>query len=258
MHLRKTFWVDEGLAYLLGRTETDVTGDRLRLPFACFALAFTDRGTLSLAERLLAGEQACPLAGHILRVATVYLWEEQRESGRAIRVAFAFDALGADLPHLVEHEVALSPEARVEIGESQTEREAMIGEGGSIPHLRPLAGLLRVVINSVLYATSAGVEPEVRPAPVRRAAARRGSCGPVFSSEEVFFLPGTIEISRLRRLQELERAPNGRQLLHRFMVRGHWRRPPVSWSDQRMRWIEPYWKGPELAAVIERAYALEP
>lgn len=45
-------------------------------------------------------------------------------------------------------------------------------------------------------------------------------------------------------------------MLHRFMVRGHWRRPAKAWKDQRMRWIAPYWKGPDIAVVIERAYKL--
>jgi len=62
----------------------------------------------------------------------------------------------------------------------------------------------------------------------------------------------------VRRLQELERVPSGRMLLHRFMVRGHWRRPAPAWKEQRMRWIEPYWKGPDIAAVIERTYQLKP
>jgi hypothetical protein len=42
------------------------------------------------------------------------------------------------------------------------------------------------------------------------------------------------------------------------MVRGHWRRAAASWKDQGMRWIEPYWKGPDIAAVIERTYKLKP
>jgi hypothetical protein len=41
------------------------------------------------------------------------------------------------------------------------------------------------------------------------------------------------------------------------MVRGHWRRAAKSWTDQRLRWIEPYWKGPDVAAIIERAYRLK-
>ena len=54
------------------------------------------------------------------------------------------------------------------------------------------------------------------------------------------FLPGAIEISRLRQIQALDRLPDGRAILRRFMVGGHWRRASPGWVDQRMRWIEPY------------------
>jgi hypothetical protein len=81
---------------------------------------------------------------------------------------------------------------------------------------------------------------------------------PVRSSDSVFLLPGKIEIGRVRKLQELSRAPGGRPILARFLVRGHWRRPPKNWTDQRLRWIEPYWKGPDMAAVIEKQYRLKP
>lgn len=33
---------------------------------------------------------------------------------------------------------------------------------------------------------------------------------------------------------------------------------PQAWTDQRLRGVEPYWKGPELAAMIEREYPLKP
>jgi hypothetical protein len=36
------------------------------------------------------------------------------------------------------------------------------------------------------------------------------------------------------------------------------RRPQKGWADQKLRWIERYWKGPDMAAVIERAYRLKP
>ena len=130
----------------------------------------------------------------------------------------------------------------------------------AVPDSNPLRGLFHVVFNAILYATSAGVDPQLRRSP----AAASGT-GPrpktetaVFSSENVYFLPGSIEITRVRKLQELERVSAGREILHRFMVRGHWRRAAPGWKDQRVRWIEPYWKGPDIAAVIERTYKLKP
>lgn len=79
-----------------------------------------------------------------------------------------------------------------------------------------------------------------------------------FSSDEVYYLPGKITISHMRKLQQVARGPSGRALMHRFMVRGHWRRPSSTWKDQSPRWIEPYWRGPSLASIIEREYRLKP
>ena len=72
-----------------------------------------------------------------------------------------------------------------------------------------------------------------------------------------FTLFQKIDISRVCKLQELERTPEGRALMRRHMVRGHWRRAAKTWADQCLRWIEPYWKGPDMAAIIERSYRLK-
>lgn len=109
------------------------------------------------------------------------------------------------------------------------------------PDTSPIRGLLRTTISAILYATSASVETERRPPPAPSIARGRGA-PPAVSSEEVYFLPGTIDISRVRNLQEIERAPDGRELVRRHMVRGHWRRAQKTWADQHLRWIEPYWK----------------
>lgn len=78
------------------------------------------------------------------------------------------------------------------------------------------------------------------------------------SGEDVFFLPGKIPISRLRQLRKIEKSGEGHGLMTRFMVLGHWRRANADWRDQHLRWIEPYWKGPDLATVIEREYRMKP
>ena len=91
----------------------------------------------------------------------------------------------------------------------------------------------------------------------RRAATRASEILRDRSGEDVFFLPGKIPISLLRQYQALARAKDGPELLTRFMVRGHWRRPPAGWKDLRLRWIEPYWKGPDMAPVVEREYRMK-
>jgi hypothetical protein len=42
------------------------------------------------------------------------------------------------------------------------------------------------------------------------------------------------------------------------MIRGHWRRAAPGWTDQRVGWINPFWKGPDMTAVAERGYRLKP
>ncbi len=256
LHRKKTFWVDGALSYLLGQTDFAVLGDDLRVPFPSFALVFTDRYALSLAERLVASNARSPIRGHILRVMTVYVTEEQAPPDRVLHLRFAVDALGADPPQVIEHAVRVRPLAPVELPSSPAPRAVLTDGEPVLPAQRPLPGLVHLALNAILYSTSAGVEPQLRPAPLSRAG--RAPAQEATSTEGVFFLPGSIEISRLRQMQALERIPSGRQVLHRFMVRGHWRRPPKSWQDQRLRWIEPYWKGPDLAAVIERTYKLTP
>jgi hypothetical protein len=258
LHRRKTFWVHEALAYMLGKTNPDAGGSDLRAPFPSFALVFTDRYVLSLAERMLSVEPECPLSGHFLRVATVYVREEEQAPDRMLHISFALDALGADPPHLVTHEIALKEGTPLRL--LPEDRAPVVAEGFDIPDARPLQGLLNVVVNAILYATSAGVEPQLRSSPsgARRGEAKGKPEQDVFTKEDVFFLPEAIEISSLRDFQQLDRAPSGRELLHRFMVRGHWRRAAPGWQDQRIRWIAPYWKGPDIAAVIERTYKMKP
>ncbi len=257
LHRRKVFWVDAALSYQLEHTDLDVAGGELRVPFPSFALALTDRHALSLGERLLARTEDDPLRGQILRVVTVYVTEEQRGGDRALEVTFAFDALGADLPSLARFEVPGGSESSVRAFLDSVARPPPVTDP-PVPDVNPVRGLLRLVINAILYATSSGVTPEVRTAPARAPRKPRSILAPPLSAESVYFLPGTIDIRDVRQFQELERAPEGRSMLCRFMVRGHWRRPQKGWTDQKLRWIEPYWKGPEMATVIERAYRLKP
>jgi hypothetical protein len=258
LHRRKSFWVDESLAYMLANTDLDVVGRELRVPFPSFALIFTDRCVLSFAERLLARRPECPLAGQYIRVATVFVTEHTSGEERTLGICFAFDTLGADLPYLVLHRIPIHEDRKVESYLDVVAPQPPIEP--VIPHANPLRGLLQVAINAILYATSAGVTPEVRRAPAgqNRWARHRGAEPVYYSSDEVYFLPVAIEISNVRRLQELSRLSDGREMLRRFMVRGHWRRPATNWTDQRMRWIQPYWKGPDMATIIERTYKLKP
>lgn len=256
LHRRKAFWVDEALAFMLASTDLDVQADEVRVPFASFALVFTDRHVLSLGERLLSRRSSCPLKGRYLRVVTVFIAEFGRGDERRLDVCFAFDALGADLPVMEEHSIPLSGDEPLQDWLSCV---APLAVDDAVAQTNPLRGLLQVVLNAVLYATSAGVESELRPAPSKATAKPRLRGGPpvVFSSDQVFFLPGAIEISQVRDLRQLDRDSEGRQVLRRFMVRGHWRRPRADAKEKKLSWVRPHWKGPDMATIIERTYKLK-
>jgi hypothetical protein len=251
---RKAFWVDGGLAELLSQTTLDISGDVLKLPFPTCAFLFDDARTLELADGLRA------MAGNSRRspsrMLTVYVFPIPCDLGEiGLRVAFLADAFDGDWPYLVTREVPLGGKRNLdEILRSHPASD----ERASDPFFETdeMRSLLHLVINAVLYATSREFTAETRRPP------SRGSLGPrseplELSGETVFYLPNRIIIGPPRGSDDLPPHDPGRQIEKRFWVRGHWRKPNPSWQDQRLRWIAPYLKGPEMTAIIERMYQLK-
>ena len=255
LHHRKVFWVGEGLSWMLGATRLDVPGELLRLPFGCFAVAFTDRYALGLAERMLARHPSARIRGHLLEVVTAYV---TRTGDEGIRIALACDMLDPDWPYLVVRQLIVRPGDRLDaVVDSHFPDEARgDDEVPAIFRCTPLRELLRLVLNAILYTTSADAErAPLEPAKPR--AHSKGASQPL-TSETVFHLPGTIDIGTLRELKRSVYGSTDRQQVQRCMVRGHWRRAAKTYEDPSPRWIEPHWRGPSVAAVVERQYRLQP
>lgn len=190
-----------------------------------------------------------------LEVVTAYV---TRTSDEGIRVALSCDMLDPDWPYLVVRELSVGPGDRLDaVVDSHFLDEARgDDEVPAIFRCTPLRELLRLVLNAILYTTSADaerdtVEPAKRPAP------SLGKSQPL-TSETVFHLPGTSDIGTLRELKRSVFGSTDRHQVHRCMVRGHWRRAAKSYKDQSPRWIGPHWRGPSVAAVVERQYRLQP
>jgi hypothetical protein len=247
---RKTFWVDGSLAWMLSNTQVDADGSYFRLPFSSYALVYSDRHTLGMAERALASEANCPLRGMMLGILCAYVVELEPECS-CVRVGLAFDAYSGQLPHLITFDLQIDPNQSVESAVADALAQTHVTAPGLF------APILNTVINATLYTTSAGVRLEQYQT---KGHTRAGKSEPDKESanESVYHLPGKINISHLKKLQQLARRPSGRAMLHRFMVRGHWRRPNPNWKEQSARWIEPYWRGPSLASIVEREYRLGP
>ncbi len=257
LHLRKVLWVGEAVSWMLGATDLDVRGDVLRPPFASFALVFTDRYALGLAERMLSREPPCRLRGRMLSVVTAYVTQlDAPGDATGLRIAFTCDALDGEWPYLLSRELVVKPDADLGTILDSHFPDVDTAELAPIFSCRPLRELLHLVLNAILYATSADARRDERAPP--DASTPRAPGSRAFSSETVFHLPGTIDISALRAIQRARRGASDREQVHGCMVRGHWRRAGKRFKDQRPRWIKPYWRGPTAAAIVERQYRLEP
>jgi hypothetical protein len=258
-HYRKTFWVDESLAWMLRHTQLDVVGSLLRPPFACCAFVFTDRGTLELAESILGRERDCSIRGKRLRILTAYV-TQLAGLGDAVGydVCLLSDAGTPNWPYLIGRSLPVRPDAHLEeILDShfpevaQDELDPLFGR----PELKQL---IHLVLNCMLYATTAHLDATILPPPAPRGQPTGVRPSKPYSNEDVFYLPGRIPISRIRQMRDMAASTEGHRVFARFMVRGHWRRPAPNWREQALRWIEPYWKGPDLAMIIEREYRMKP
>ena len=271
LHRRKTFWVDESLAFMLAHTRLDVRGDGLRLPFPALALVFTDRETLALGEALASRDRDAGIRGLPLRALTVYVTQIPATRGAlGMHVALLFDAGLADWPWMITRDLDVGPDDMLD--EILASRFPDSANPDPVFMAPELSQLLQLVINAILYATSSPTW-DVVASPVRKAErrqargdarkqaaarARAEALRGTVTGEDVWHLPGKIPISQVRALREVQRRDDGGALFARCMVRGHWRRAPETWADRRPRWIEPYWKGPELGAIVEREYKLQP
>ncbi len=145
------------------------------------------------------------------------------------------------------------------VGSVPSERTSAISGIGSEESLLgtiQLAGS-RLTFETKSETTSAGIKIEQYRVD-RSQRPNREEPNACLSGDSVYYLPGKIKISHMRKLRQVARGPSGRTLMHRLMVRGHWRRPNPNWKNQSLRWIEPYWRGPSLASIIEREYRVYP
>ena len=269
LHHRKAFWVDQALAWMLGQTNLDVEGDLLRLPFPSFAVIFTDRETLEAVDALVRkyDSDICRPGG--LKIITVHITNRpQTDDSIGMNISILPDwRFPGDWPYLLSRELNFKPTDNLAAILQSSAPDVSRGDRDPIFGSDEMKKLVHLIINTILYATSAHLDSTTLKSPIRNAdsaaaqVSRRAhidSISKEFTSEDVFHLPGKINISQLRQLKALERSGNGNQIMKRFMVRGHWRRPAENWHEQRPIWIQPYWKGPDMAVAIDREYRLKP
>lgn len=131
----------------------------------------------------------------------------------------------------------------------------------------------RILLNAVLYLSSSQAEltPRLSPRPSRdeiesirsdkkwRKAKQAALRVSELDYEEVGRSVGRIVVQRGVETATSDGRPAGNSPLVRFMVRGHWRRQahgPAS-QDRKLIWIAPFYKGPDLATLINKPYVVK-
>lgn len=128
----------------------------------------------------------------------------------------------------------------------------------------------RIVLNSILYLGSN--DPDVIACLSPRAdLLKRAETSPKWKklrkeADEASELPyalvgsrlGMIDVAKPSEPTETAEGPKIYRIGTRFMVRGHWRQQPVgpARTQRRLTWIRPYFKGPEIAELINRPYTV--
>lgn len=214
-HRKKTFWVDESLAFMLAYTRLDVRGEGFRLPFKGFALVFTDRETLALGEAVAKLDPHATVSGLPLRGLTVYVTQLPTKRGAiGLHLAFMLDADTDTWPWLITRDLEIEPEHTLdEIIES---RFADSQNPDPIFRSIEMRKLVQLVVNAILFAGSSPAWPVVgaphsrsEHMPVAKARGRPPLPPqrerPDRTEEHVWHLPGKIPIRQVRALRELQR-----------------------------------------------------
>jgi len=273
LHRRKIFWVEESLAWMFLQTQLDIEGECLKLPFPCCAFIFNDIHTLGLAEKLLYKIDDCEMRGDSLKILSVYVIEVPSDKHvNMLLVNLLFDAWKG-WPYIISRQLYIKPNDLLEQILESHAPDISPDIRDTVFTIDETKQLLHLVFNAILYATSAHLDRILIPSPLldldqmisRRGAKKRSKLlrkreAISFSKaiDDIFYLPGKINISKLKYYRDLDKTPGGIIISKRFMVRGHWRKANPTWTDQNLRWIKPYWKGPEDGVHIEKEYRMKP
>lgn len=249
--------LSHGLAAQLALTDpTGIEADEVRMPFPCYVLEFPfPQGPIVLDD----GKED----------AVAMLVMDYRLPDKPVTFGGPFDSLAQILTRLAAmrvesqwihrkiHALLYAGSAALEIAVPLQRAISFPAAAPGVPDRDRRAGLLaqRIVVNLALYVKH-----------VDSLSGTSGTGGKTVNHEHgltsLLYEIGT-EVKLERPLRDAARAFCMRGEAHkkwkldkRFIVRGHWKRQPCGpgATERRLRFVEPYWKGPADAPVVARIY----
>lgn len=123
------------------------------------------------------------------------------------------------------------------------------------PEQRSLTAKMRQLLANVFsYIEAAGPLPRVVHHSLERAPVER-----IHPTRPLYDVGRVVKLSKEMReaLKSARGGGDSRSLIHRFIVRGHWRNQPhgPNRSLRRRQWVEPFWKGPDnVVEALSKTY----
>lgn len=276
---KKVFYFARPLVERLAETMLDAPSDYLRLPFG--SCMFVVHSPVALDALYCLGGNTPP---NRTAPITVFLNELPLHGMREITIV-AFHSDGDNTYKLVKREILINPKWSIERS-LKTDWNALhrenpaweINDTGYKGDLEDDSeffkdGLhfFRIIINAVLYLASSDPDLSLRTSPAADLVAQaktilNGYKRHALNREAQHYsrLDGTVAGENLHPIEvsgsTSTRAPSlgatGMQLDRRFVVRGHWKNQAHGEGMQlrKLIWIKPYWKGPEMAEIINKPY----
>lgn len=267
-HGEKVFFFAESLVQRLAQTELNVDVDLLRLPFPCCMFVFDDDVTRKALYALWG--RSPPNDAPI----TVYMNQFVEGSRRTLGIQTIHGTVEATATMLMRslnlaEGTRVEDALRTEWSEHYAHEPAPEGIERSetdAAFYGPGLRFFRILANAVLYLNSSHPDlGDIIPAPKivvegkRPKHERERVAREVAASSVLSYIPVGARLEPMdASLADDLPGHGGRSLSHRFKVQGHWRDQAHGprHTLRRLIYVEPFWKGPDAAEVLNRPYVV--
>lgn len=267
---KRPFLITDNLTQRLMNTNLNADCQFLMLPFPCSMFVYTDPVMIEAMYESAGSANKNQIAAPV----TVYLTQYKAQSGHDMIRIDAYHPDKTSLSLYVEDEITVMPDitiseylakerphlagkkAQSEGFHFDEQQDAILPED-SMP-------FMKTVLNTILYLASN--DPDIREQVSQRQQITHEAQGKknptkrdkaLERARQYSSLPYTIVGLNTKPLTDQRPdTGTGRKLTVRFIVKGHWKSQPYGQNRAKRypRWIEPYYKGPEMAEAANRPY----
>lgn len=254
---KKSFFFSPNITQKLADTELNVASESVATPFPCCLFAYDNQAARDAYFAMI----GLPTRQDgVVTTYVVHYLTAPEEPALGILVMYS-DRRG-NIPGAAVRHLSLAPGTKLEDalrtdwlkrGKAKTDA---VSAGDDEMFFGPGLRMMRIVANSILYLSSAN--PDVSEG--LREPARSG--GSTLSSKEKRRLERSVTkldytlVGRSTTPYQGPSAAIGKQLTERIQTRGHWKSQAHGPGrlERKIIFIEPYWRGPDAAEVINKPY----